>query len=199
LICIPEWRKEQIFTVASQTATQYVDTYPIMVMDITNKMGIKLRPYSQLTPRELSGLKKLLGPKLKDGFWLNGSKNGVRVDNIFYNDAIQPIERQKFTVAHELGHAVLDHSEESDLAEAEANLFASYILAPPELIHLIQPEDYIDIASKFQLSKSCASFAFNRYKRWLKKKENSENKDIPEYELKMVSTYQNCFKIAVNW
>lgn len=191
---IPDWRKDEIYNLASQLAIQYSDTYPIMMKSLATKMGIILRPYSKLTDNELNRLKELLGPNMKDGFWLKGNKNGIRVDNIFYNDSIYPIERQKFTIAHEIGHVVLDHTQKSDLAEKEANLFASYILAPPELIDLLKPEDYMDIAIKFQLSNSCASNAFHRYKKWLKRKQENNLNTKPEYEITMISTYQRCFE-----
>ena len=43
--------------------------------------------------------------------------------------------RIRFTIMHEIGHIVLDHTEHSDLAESEANFFAKYALAPPPLVH----------------------------------------------------------------
>lgn len=47
---------------------------------------------------------------------------------IFYDDTVSP-ERQRFTIAHELGHIIMQHSGAED-NEAEANVFASRLLMP---------------------------------------------------------------------
>lgn len=42
-----------------------------------------------------------------------------------------PLVRQRFTVAHELGHATLRHAVPEDRIEVEANAFAAELLLPP--------------------------------------------------------------------
>ena len=76
--------------------------------------------------------------------------------------------RIRFTIMHEIGHIVLDHTEHSDLAESEANFFAKYALAPPPLVHKYKPEDYCELAEIFQLSQECAMNAMKFYHRWLR-------------------------------
>ena len=50
-------------------------------------------------------------------------ENGQSVFYIFYDDSMYD-RRIRFTIMHEIGHIVLDHTEHSDLAESEANFFA---------------------------------------------------------------------------
>ena len=73
---------------------------------------------------------------------------------------------------HELGHIVLDHSEDSDLAEAEVKFFAKFALAPPVLVHKFKCEDYRDIAHIFEISFEAAKYAWEYYLKWRKHASN---------------------------
>ena len=129
-------------------------------------MGIELVPYSSLSP---NGREKA-SQQSEDGFCLKlRDKNGSFTFfqwYIFYNDQ-QVIGRIRFTIMHEIAHIVLDHTEASELAEAEANFFAKYALAPPPLVYQFHPEDFLDIAEKFDLSPECAYYAMEFYNKWL--------------------------------
>lgn len=84
---------------------------------------------------------------------------------IVYNDT-QSLERQRFTLAHELGHYFLDHLRKdetiiqrnnlseahSKIAEYEANRFARDILAPPYLVKHIPIREPDIISSYFGVS-----------------------------------------------
>lgn len=49
-------------------------------------------------------------------------------------------KRQRFSIAHELAHIILNHEKQSSLNESEANFAATYILAPSSLVLLIPNE-----------------------------------------------------------
>lgn len=88
-------------------------------------LGIPLIPYSTLPPT----IQDLLETKAEDAICCK--KNGKWI--IAYNDrkAAKNSRRMLFTLAHELGHVWLDHTELSDLAEKEAN-FLPNILSPTQ-------------------------------------------------------------------
>ena len=56
---------------------------------------------------------------------------------IFYNDEKQ-YGRFNNTIVHEIGHIVLNHTEDSELAEKEVKFFAKYALVPPVLVHRLK-------------------------------------------------------------
>ncbi len=70
---------------------------------------------------------------------INFNDNGVIV--IAYNNAKHK-HRQRFTIAHELGHILLRHTkgygifhlESKDINEKEANIFAAELLIPPRML-----------------------------------------------------------------
>lgn len=65
----------------------------------------------------------------QDGFTVRwAAPRGVR-HIIVYNDAHSPA-RQRFTLAHELGHIALDHREDSPEHDALADCFARNLLTP---------------------------------------------------------------------
>lgn len=63
------------------------------------------------------------GTELLDGFFINDDVPCIAVNSRF------PMDRQRFTLAHELGHLLM-HRIPNDHAEEQANLFASEFLMP---------------------------------------------------------------------
>ena len=128
-----------------------VSCVPINGFEIAHKMGIKVIPYSAIAPSKRWPLIK----KSEDGF-------SVEMDNgqwyIFYNDE-KDYGRVNHTIMHELGHIVLDHTEDSELAEKEVIFFAKYALAPPVLIHKLKLDDPESIAQIFEISYEAACYA----------------------------------------
>ena len=125
---------------------------PINGFEIAHKMGIKVIPYSAIAPSKRWPLIK----KSEDGF-------SVEMDNgqwyIFYNDE-KDYGRVNHTIMHELGHIVLDHTEDSELAEKEVKFLAKYALAPPVLIHKLKLDDPESIAQIFEISYEAACYAY---------------------------------------
>lgn len=59
---------------------------------------------------------------------------------------------------HEIGHIVLDHSEDSELAEKEVKFFAKYALVPPVLVHKLKLDNPMDIIDIFDVSFEAACY-----------------------------------------
>jgi len=151
---------------------------PINGFEIATKIGAKIIPYSMFPEKEL--LEKVS----KDGFSIKKGSQWY----LYYNDA-QSYERINFTMMHETGHIILDHTEESEVAEAEANFFAKFSLAPPVLIHKFDLRDPYEVADRFEISLEAAFYAFNYYKKWLKYGE----KAYKDYELKICEMFGLAF------
>lgn len=93
----------------------------------------------------------------KDGFTV--FKDGKY--NIFIRKYGTKILRQRFTLAHEVGHIVLNHHKvykqsNKILIEEEANIFAENILMPVDFVERFRYEDTETIARIFQVSKQMA-------------------------------------------
>ena len=86
---------------------------------------------------------------------------------------------------HENGHIVLDHTEDSELAEAEAKFFAKFALAPPVLIHKLNLKTAYGIASRFKISYEAAEYALLFYKKWLQ----YGGKYYTRYEIKLCDLF----------
>ena len=94
---------------------------------------IKLIKYSSLDPVDLATAKKTH----PYGFSIIGVTTGSM--QIYYNDLNQCLKRQRFTIAHELGHCVLNHDGISDrLIDSNDYSFADSI-KPQVLITAISP------------------------------------------------------------
>ena len=150
---------------------------PISGFEIASKLGAIVVPYSSKTEEE----RQLMMLESEDGF--TAKKDGVWY--IFYNDD-KNYGRINNTLIHESGHIILDHTEESELAEAEAKFFAKYAIAPPVLIHELKLENAYEVYNSFDISLEAAGYAFSYYRKWL----TYGNKDYTDYELRLLQLFK---------
>lgn len=154
-----------------------VTCVPVNGFEIATKMGVKVIPYSSKNMH----IQELLLKKSEDGFC--AEKNDGEWQ-IFYNDN-QKYGRINNTLLHEIGHIVLDHSEDSELAEKEVKFFAKYALVPPVLVHKLQlrtPEEIVDV---FDVSYEAAVYALNYYKKWL-----PHSRTLKDYERRTLMQFR---------
>ncbi|MCM1062339.1 MAG: ImmA/IrrE family metallo-endopeptidase [Eubacterium sp.] len=86
------------------------------------------------------------------------SKKGT----IYFND-LKDECTIRFTVAHELGHIILDHTQDNAVARSEANCFARNLLCPVPLrdgFHLKTVQDYCEC---FNISEYMAKITRDWY------------------------------------
>lgn len=88
-------------------------------------------------------------------------ESGQRI--IYYNEKM-PLGCIRFTLAHELGHAVLGHQDEDDpIAEREANCFARNLLCPIPIVNALELSNSREYVSVFNVSSDMARVARNYY------------------------------------
>ncbi len=116
---------------------------------------------------------------------------------IFYNDETSP-QRQRFSIAHELGHIFLHTNEQSaatvynrepshndDPIEAEANIFASRLLIPLCVIQFLNLNSAKEISEFCDVSYSAAQ---SRYTRLCEiRKRNSERRKSKNHGTFLIS------------
>ena len=139
---IPDYQKATNATY--ETLIMYkAFSFPINIFYIISQMKqIKMYTYAQL--------KHLLG-KTNDifpsdyGFTILDIKNGKRI--IAYNSN-KDYTTARFTLAHELGNTMLNHSKEGDVENKEANCFARNLLCPVPVVdemRICTSEEYQNI------------------------------------------------------
>ena len=147
-----------------------VRTIPLDVFGIATALDCPPIPYRAIGA--------LLHPVLvkysQDGFsaWRLGDKWAI-----YYNDR-KPFSRQRFTIAHEIGHVMLGHREHSALAEQEANHFAAAALCPLPLLALYDIRRVPEIARIFKISEDCAEKRLRDLSRWEALEEWKRNRDF---------------------
>lgn len=146
-------RYDEIAKIACEVLMDYgINKFPIDVFELAKKMNIKTLKYSEFDFNERSVL-------------LNGSDDGMswKYNNqiyIAYND-LRIKTRIRFTIAHEIGHIVLGHTESNEENESEADFFARNLLVPPcaLLEKNINTEEYI--VMMFDVSFSVAKYSLS--------------------------------------
>ena len=135
-----------------------IHSFPIDCEDLLKHYGYRLFSYKELRDLNPELYNLSLGYS-EDAFQTGTSKI------IAYNPD-RPHRRIRFSLMHELGHHVLEHSGSSDPNEKEANAFASHILAPRMAIHYSRCKNANDVAKLFDISFEAADNAFMDYRRW---------------------------------
>ncbi len=94
-------------------------------------------------------------------------------------------ERVQNTIMHEIGHIVLGHTEDSELAEAEVKFFAKYALAPPVLMEKYNVTNIVDVLSHFDISMEAAYYALKYYQKWRKQHTDT----YTDYEVRLLTQF----------
>lgn len=173
-------RYEEIKQIVVEMFEEYgVSCVPINGFEIANKMGVKVISYSAYPARTRFLMEKYSA----DGFSILRDTGEWY---IFYNDDDEhDYGRINNTIMHEIAHIVLDHTEDSELAEMEVRFFAKYALAPPALIHKLKLETAESIADIFEISFEAAGYALSYYQKWL----NYGGQDYKDYEIRMLRLF----------
>ena len=139
---------------ARQAIKKYNIRYPINLYYVAHKLDVEIYQTKKL-PRQILGSVKLSGDKI----WI------ITINSNQINS------RQRFSIAHEMGHILLHHDQagyqfidiikkQDQLCERQANVFASELLMPAEEFKNIYFNHNItnpaDIANYFQVSMQAA-------------------------------------------
>lgn len=108
-----------------------VDKLPIDVFELANKMKVKIVRSSELIQKYPKKINEYQIFSFPPSYLFYDSKEQRFL--IFLDDYGIKIKRQRFSIAHEIMHIILGHTEQSPRNETEANFGATYLLAPTSL------------------------------------------------------------------
>lgn len=130
-----------------------IDSLPVDLWKIARNHDLRIHTYSKAAICQIFKDDVLQG----DGFIVH---LGDRKE-IFINDKINNRPRRRFTMAHELGHGILDHDigrvhyrnnendSQTDMQELQANIFARDLLMPATVLAAL------DIHTPEEIMKLC--------------------------------------------
>ena len=173
--------KKIIETVYKLIAELEIKKLPVLVDYITNELWIK-----QIKNCDLQ--KPLL----------HLNQNGLAVLSegkfyIIYNEK-DNLQERRFTVAHEIGHILLGHlfsnptsQQEKKIREQEADIFATFLLAPVCVIQALKLQTPKEIQSvcnmPYQYAQWCLEFAISDLSKFSAQKINDlENKIYKQFQ-----------------
>lgn len=116
------------------------------------------------------------GAQLIEKLKLKGNTIGndaFSIGRVIFYDSQMPVTRQRFSIAHEIGHILLHNptgatvynrepSPSDDPIESEANIFASRLLAPLCVLHYLNVQTPEEIAKFCNISITAAQIRFER-------------------------------------
>lgn len=121
-------------------------SFPIDIIELANKLNIQIYKVNNLP---------------NDIYAFNTIKTNKKI--ICYKDSGN-IDTNRFTIAHELGHILLNHSNKTkEYKEEQANIFASRLLCPLCIIKHYNFDSIADISEFFGISEESAEIRLNRF------------------------------------
>ncbi|WP_241771394.1 ImmA/IrrE family metallo-endopeptidase [Priestia megaterium] len=168
------------FRKAEQAAFQLlkinnVQELPVKVKKLSNHFSnLRIKSYSWFAKKRNMTLEEVCEFANSDEgcCWYKKSTNKYV---ILYNDTVENVGRIRWTIAHELGHFMLKHNEmsnksvyarnsltqeEYEVFEKEANCFARNLLAPPQIVYELRPENPHILSDLFNISFEAATNVF---------------------------------------
>ncbi|MCX7914393.1 MAG: ImmA/IrrE family metallo-endopeptidase, partial [Thermodesulfovibrionales bacterium] len=148
-----------------------------------------IRGYKLTIPIDLLELARLLKIRIHfrqlpancDGFVVSLRDSFPNVEHLILVNSHKPKTRQRFTIAHEIGHVVLRHYEEEDILldkhlkspqesnfkrETAADVFASELLIPtPHLLRLVKRigANRVDVNNEKAMKHLCAFYQVSKH------------------------------------
>lgn len=134
---------------------------PVKLSDIAKHYDIRIASYTS------AGIDHNEG----DGYCIKFNGRSI----VFFNDS-KPMHRVRFTIAHELGHCLLNHMQEGsmtprhnnevddykDTREQQANIFARDILMPATVLHSLNVKSAEEISILCNVSMQSAEIRYER-------------------------------------
>ncbi len=119
---------------------------PVDVFEIARKMKIKIVFASEILKKHPEKIDQYCLYKYPPSYMYYDSNTQKFI--VYIDDVGAKIERQRFSLAHELMHIILGHNEQNPKNESEANFGATYILAPTSLALLRPGEQSLLVPEK---------------------------------------------------
>lgn len=154
-----------------------------------------IQNYALITHRPISDFLTEENQILKDGCTIICGNNTYIV---LYNAQINCWEHLNWTLAHEIGHIYLGHTEDGSIEEIEAHFFAAQLFMPEYSIYMMReehgPVSKNDLIEIFGVSPNAAKKRIRTMNRKGCFRASSIDKEIWEVQKKRVDLYYECGK-----
>lgn len=136
----------------------HIQSFPLDCFQLIEDCGYRIITYQQMRRTNVQ-LYEYCQRLSDDAFHFKPKKL------VAYNED-QSFYRIRFSLMHELGHIVLNHSGDHQKNEREANYFASHILAPRMAVYYAKPADSAELSHMFQISREAARIVLSDMQLW---------------------------------
>ena len=154
-----------------------------------------IQNYALLTHRPISDFLTEDNPILKDGCTLVLGNNTYLV---LYNNQINNWEHLNWTLAHEIGHIYMEHTEDGEKEEIEAHFFAAQLFMPEYSILMMSREhgsiSTNDLIEIFGVSPKAAQKRIKTINKKGAFRASRIDREIWEVQKKRVDLYYQCKK-----
>lgn len=114
----------------------------LLMQDVKGELGLYFLDCRNLVTRGIATIDSMSSYERRVGTVFPFRTDGMTVKQgelnmIFYDDRIESRERINWTIAHELGHIILAHANNSDENQRQADEFAASLLIPEAVLRFL--------------------------------------------------------------
>lgn len=160
-----------------------------------------IQEYCQITHMPISAFINDKTSSIKDGCCIIDKRHGINI--ILYNELLDNFERKNWSLAHEVGHIYMGHTEDDSIEEVEANFFAAQLFMPEFTLHMMKKkygklyaEDLTEI---FNVSYSAAQKRLDSFKRMTFINNGKNDKAIWNRQRERIELYYDCKNLGLDY
>ena len=185
-------KTNNVILVHGDTRTKIKD----IVLRLLNECDIHDLPVDLKTILKLNNIYLLNSKKAIEYGVINFAYNDFDGKNVYIDgcrfiiyNLNHPVTRQRWTMAHELGHILLDHREQSRVNEAEANYFARQLLMPMAVLVKMNKTSVEDVCKVCNVSGEASK---NRQKDFKRHYEFKSKYGLTKHDIAFLKQFGMC-------
>lgn len=164
-------------------------------------MFCSIQEYCQITQMPISSFINNKTSSIKDGCCIIDKKNEINI--VLYDGLLSNFERKNWSLAHEVGHIYMGHTEDGRIEEVEAHYFASQLFMPEFTLYMMQKKygkfNAEDLTEIFNVSYSAAQKRLDSFKRMTVINAGRNDEAIWNRQKERIDLYYNCKELGLDY
>lgn len=161
-----------------------------------NIIFCSIQEYCEITEMPLSSFINEKASSIKDGCCLIDKNRNINI--VLYNAFDKNMERRNWSIAHEVGHIYLGHTEDGMKEEIEAHYFASQLFMPEYTLFMMEKTYGVftafDLMEIFGVSHQAATKRLHSYQKMTVINDGYKDKAIWKQQKEKIDLYFYCKK-----
>lgn len=166
-----------------------------------NIVFCSIQEYCQITQMPISAFINDKVSSIKDGCCIIDKKSQINI--VLYDGLLENFERKNWSLAHEVGHIYMGHTEDGRIEEVEAHYFASQLFMPEFTLYMMEKKYgklcAEDLTAIFNVSYAAAQKRLDSFKRMAVINAGKSDEIIWNRQKERIGLYYDCKELGLDY